>query len=707
MRTSSARHVEPRLRGSLTAGFEIRRASLAKLTPWQAVPADLVAWVASALADPPELKDAGGWRQLAASDIAVLVGTNRDGESISQALRENGVPAVFSGVSSIFASPAVDEWVTLLDALASPRPDTLRRAMAGQLIGLTLRELAQDDDLTGMWAATMRDWSHSVRPAAIIDRLDATADLSVRLVNQPGGERLLTDVRHLAELLAQEAGEAGNPAQLAVWLQTKHRLAIQSGGGDRSRRLETDHPTVSVMTVHAAKGLEFPVVLVPAAADAPRHLWGSPGYPLAVRRDGHRVIDTSTGGPGQKARWQAWADESAADDRRRLYVALTRASSLTIAWVNDRSSTLSQLIAQWPQPPDAVRLVDVTRLPPKAATPIATAPPALAVNTMTRTVDNTWVRTSYSGLTADLHGAVSGAPEATWDEVDGGDEEPERAPDDAVLSPMDGLPAGAGFGTIVHAVFEACDPASATLHDDLIEAATRLRERSTLPDLDTSHLADALVQVLNTPLGPLADGLSLADLGSQRRLTELGFELPLGDVSGAAGQVADLAALFRNPDMVPLDDPLHRYGAALADSAAAERYLHGFLTGSIDNIVELPSNAGPPRVFLIDYKTNRLGPAVGDPVSAYSRPAMAAAMIEAHYPLQALLYAVALRRYLAWRRPDVSFDDQWAGAGYLFVRGMAGPSTPVSDGMPCGVFGWRPSAAMIEAADAVLRGDAS
>ena len=83
---------------------------------------------------------------------------------------------------------------------------------------------------------------------------------------------------------------------------------------------------------------------------------------------------------------------------------------------------------------------------------------------------------------------------------------------------------------------------------------------------------------------------------------------------------------------------------------------------------------------------------------------MASAMMAAHYPLQALLYAVALRRYLRWRRPGVAFDDQWAGVGYLFVRGMAGPATPFSDGMPSGVFGWRPSAELVEHADEILRG---
>jgi len=710
MRESSAHQVESRLRHGLCSGVEIRSATLPKTPPWKAVSADLVAWVVQALSTRPQLQEADGrWRNLRASDIAVLVGTNRDGESVSEALRQAGVPAVFSGVASIFASPAADEWITLMDALASPRPDTLRRAMAGQLIGLTLGEMARAGDATAQWAATMREWARAVRPAAILDQLNAVANLSVRLLGQAGGERLLTDVRHLGELLAREAGSVGKPASLAVWLRSRHRLAVESGGGDRTRRLETDRPAISVMTVHAAKGLEFPVVLVPQAADAARPTWGSPGFPLTVRREGRRVIDTSRGGPGQRQRWQAWADESAAEDKRRLYVALTRASSLAVAWVNDRPSTLAQLAAHWTSPPSDVRLTDVTELPSLPPAQPVSPPPALAVNTMARGIDDTWVRTSYSGLTADLHDAVSTAPGQTaWDEAETSNEIAEKAPtsDGDALSPMDGLPAGAGFGTIVHAVLEACDPASPTLHDDLSRAATRLRERSTLPDLDAEHLADALVQMLNTPLGPLADGWSLAELGAGRRLTELGFELPLGDGTGRLGRVADLASLFARPDLVPPDDPLAGYGKALGASPAALTQLHGFLTGSVDNIVELPAVDGaPPRVFLIDYKTNRLGSPDADPVSAYTKPAMAAAMIDANYPLQALLYAVALRRYLAWRRPGVDFDTQWAGVGYLFVRGMAGPSTPLSGGMPCGVFGWRPSVALVEAADAVLRGE--
>jgi len=129
--------------------------------------------------------------------------------------------------------------------------------------------------------------------------------------------------------------------------------------------------------------------------------------------------------------------------------------------------------------------------------------------------------------------------------------------------------------------------------------------------------------------------------------------------------------------------------------------LNGFLNGSMDLVAQLPDG----RTLLMDYKTNRLGGRSGDnPLSAYDNPTMTVAMLEAHYPLQALIYAVALRRYLVWRQPDVSFDNQWAGVAYLFVRGMAGPDAPVIDGKPYGVFSWRPSAEFIEKADEILSG---
>jgi exodeoxyribonuclease V beta subunit len=128
--------------------------------------------------------------------------------------------------------------------------------------------------------------------------------------------------------------------------------------------------------------------------------------------------------------------------------------------------------------------------------------------------------------------------------------------------------------------------------------------------------------------------------------------------------------------------------------------VRGFLTGSVDLVMRLPG----PRFAIVDYKTNWLGPP-DEPLSlrSYAPRALAAEMQRAHYGLQALLYTVALHRYLRWRMPGYDPDRHLAAVLYLFVRGMAGLDTPVLEGgAPCGVFAWRPPGPLVEALSDVL-----
>ena len=153
--------------------------------------------------------------------------------------------------------------------------------------------------------------------------------------------------------------------------------------------------------------------------------------------------------------------------------------------------------------------------------------------------------------------------------------------------------------------------------------------------------------------------------------------------------MAGIADLLRRH--LPADDPLAAYADDLDVPELAERRLRGFLTGSIDAVLRA-RREGPPRYLVVDYKTNWLGePATAPRLCAwhYRPDAMAAAMRDAHYPLQALLYSVALHRYLRWRQPGYDPATHLGGVLYLFLRGMCGPETPVVDGMPCGVFSWR------------------
>ena len=131
-----------------------------------------------------------------------------------------------------------------------------------------------------------------------------------------------------------------------------------------------------------------------------------------------------------------------------------------------------------------------------------------------------------------------------------------------------------------------------------------------------------------------------------------------------------------------------------------EPLLRGYLTGSIDAVLRVGG-----RYVIVDYKTNRLA-APDAPLTAWDyRPtALAEAMLQAHYPLQALLYEVALHRFLRWRLPRYEPEQHLGGALYLFLRGMCGPAVTFADGAVPGVFAWRPPAALVTAASDVLAG---
>jgi exodeoxyribonuclease V beta subunit len=213
-----------------------------------------------------------------------------------------------------------------------------------------------------------------------------------------------------------------------------------------------------------------------------------------------------------------------------------------------------------------------------------------------------------------------------------------------------------------------------------------------------------LTAALRTPLGPLADGLRLCDVERRDRLDELVFELPLAGGDTAGGRVTPPgigAILARHLDA---GDPVAPYAERL-DDPALRSAVRGYLTGSIDLVLRT-TRSGVPRFVVVDYKTNRLGP-LEEPLTAWHhRPAaLADEMQRSHYVLQALLYSVALHRYLRWRLPGYDPATHLAGVLYLFVRGMTGPDTPEVGGVPCGVFSWRPpDAVVVELSDLLDRG---
>ncbi|SKC75856.1 UvrD-helicase domain-containing protein [Krasilnikoviella flava] len=769
--------------------------------PRQLVAADVAADIAArlgrdrlvdaALVEPvgtgvPTGSTAGAWRPLEPRDVAVLTRTNAQAEAVRSELTKRGVPAVVSGLSSVFATPSARDWLTLLAALEQPGAHGRAAALAlTPFVGWDAEHLATADDAAhDALADTVRRWSRLLwsRGVAALQEAVTRDGLAERLMRTTAGERRLTDLRHVGEVLHVAAVTEGLGASaLTAWLRRRIREAAQDYDEERSRRLETDAAAVQVVTVHASKGLEFGVVYVPFAWDR-----FEPRQPDVLRfhaGDGRRILHV--GGPGSfgyDAALERHRREEGGEDLRLLYVALTRARHQVVAhWAPSKANTAKsgltrvalgeRTLGGEPSPhasqqamrDDAVRgtlgalaqrsggTIAVEEVPGTPSTepwrPPATAEPALAVAHLDRVPDPTWRRASYSALTAAAHtgrpGGLAASPTAPTGAGPGGIEsEPEgggvqdepaeaaptavrpggadvaaaEAPGVDLPSPMSGLPAGTGFGTLVHEVLEYADTAAPDLDAELL-ARCAAAATARVPGADPGELAAALGVVARTPLGPLAGGRTLADITPRDRLAELEFELPLaggdGDAHGGSAAATEGASLAGIAALLATflgdDDAFAAYPAALADLAAADptaRPLRGYLTGSIDAVLRVPGDGGTPRFLVVDYKSNRLG-TFDTPLTAHDyRPeATVEAMLHAHYPLQLVLYLVALHRYLAWRLPGYDPDVHLGGGLYLFVRGMCGPATPTGpDGAPYGVVSWTPPRGLVPALSALLDG---
>jgi exodeoxyribonuclease V beta subunit len=773
VRPVSAEHTDRRLR-TPTADQRITAPIRVRFMPHEAgeekVPSvssirpliadDLAADITALLGSGMELIEGDYARALLPSDVAVLVRKNQRGEEIREKLVSAGVPAVMYGASSVFTSPLAQDWLTLLLALEQTRQPTVRQAALTCFFGWTFGDLAAaDDDALIELTQRVRWWGKVLESrgvAALLEAANVDERVPERLLSVQGGERMLTDLRHLGQSLhaAMSASQLGVSA-LVEWLRARISEARRNGMSELSRRLETDAKAVTILTVHRSKGLEFPIVYLPEAWD--RHANGiDEGRILRLheptaRSSGECVLDVGgRNGPGRPERFSRYRDEEAGEDLRLLYVALTRARSQVVTWwapsYNTSGSALQRFVSRRPGDPPSPRATyplddgdpfDSRQLGPGFSLEeltdreltdwqaILQPRPALGVRTFDRELDLEWRRTSYSALTAAVHGseirtpAVGSEPDLRREDDEAQDGATAIVADgvtgDGVASatasgldqpsPMHRLPSGIEFGTAVHAVYEIVDPTAEELPSALHEACTVTLDQGPATALTADDLAKALLPTLLTPLGPLADEHRLCDIPRSDRLTELGFEYPLagGDMTSAEVTLGMVGPLLRRH--LASSDPLTRYPNLLDDPTLTSQILRGYLTGSIDAVLRVRRD-DQPRYLVVDYKTNWLGALDGSTLTVgdYTPARMAEAMMSAHYPLQALLYAVAVHRMLRWRQPGYDPAVHLGGVLYLFVRGMAGPETPRVDGMPCGVFSWYPPPMLIVELSALLDG---
>ena len=454
------------------------------------------------------------------------------------------------------------------------------------------------------------------------------------------------------------------------------------------------------------------------------------------------------------------AEESAGERLRLLYVAMTRAQHQTVVWwaqaKRSGESALAHVLfarrgaaidpeafgkARVPVPTDrealahfdplvaaargtvAVEVVGEAPIRPERWTPPTgdRPEPELGLATWSRLPDRSRQRWSFSAIVDRASVGRFDPLDASMADRGAGDEQDRAGPDDeagrpgstprstgggAVAGSLADLPAGTAFGTMVHAVLEEVDFASDRLAEELEEAVERqLRWRSVdltpvIPagasdEQGRALLVDGLRAAIQTPLGGVCGGLRLADIGPLDRLTEVSFDLRLAD-HGPPVSMEGFGAVVL--DHLGADDPLTGWATGLTEGAIGAT-VAGHLTGSIDLVLRIPGGTVGPRFVVADYKTNALHLRGQPPGPAdYGADRLVSAMEEHDYPLQALVYSVALHRYLRWRMPGYRPEAHLGGVAYLFLRGMTGHGGGA--GAAAGVFEWAvPPALVAELSD--------
>jgi exodeoxyribonuclease V beta subunit len=711
------------------------------------VAGDVAAEVVRLLSSPAEVVAADGVEPVRPGHLAVLVATHRQAAGIRDALDAAGVPAVINGAGSVFATAAARDWLVLLEALERPSSTSRVRAAAlTPFLGWRARQVATvDDEAWEHVYQRVHRWADLLRRrgvAALLEAITHAEALPGRVLARRDGERVYTDLRHVGELLhAQAVAEQLGVAALTAWLGRRITEAHEdTSDEDRSRRLESDAEAVQVLTIYASKGLEFPVVYCPYLWDAGWIPEGEPPVCHDPAAGDRRTIDVGEpSSPGFGDRWRRYLAEERGEELRLAYVAITRARHQAVVWWasthDSRASALARLLfapadgstpglelASTPTEDEVVERLSIAGAKTPGTigverasgadgrrwTAATGARTALGVRRFGRTVDRRWRRTSYTGITAFIpEEDVASEPEETGITDEHLPAEPVAAaveatdPDEARLRamalPLATMPGGARVGSLVHSVLERVDFAASDLSASLASVLDEELAWSHVGIGSPEAVVAGLVAAVETPLGPLVGNVRLRDVGPADRLDELGFELPLvgGDSPTAELTIAAVADLL-DEHLAP-DDPIHGYADRLRIPGLTQ-YLRGFLTGSLDALLRVRSADGDPHFVVVDYKTNWLGGGDGAATAWPYRPAaLTEAMQRAHYPLQAILYTVALHRYLRWRLRGYDPDRHLAGVLYLFLRGMTGAAGPLVAGQPCGVFAWRPPAALVAA----------
>ncbi len=596
-----------------------------------------------------------------AGDIAVLVFSRTQAKVIRDALTQEGIGSVYLTRDSVLDSVEAWDLLAMLEAIAHPGNEaSVRRAIATPTWGATAVDLVQMQDDENTWEsqlASMHDyhqiWQRRGVMAMLMQWLEDD-ERAVRLRKMENGERALTNILHLGEMLQAQSRKLRGHQALIRWFS--ERIDPDSDRGEEAQlRLETDSRLVNIVTIHKSKGLEYPFVFLP-------YLWSDSARPRrqnteTIYFNGRELVRDLA--PDDSAK-ELQARDTLAEQMRLLYVALTRAKFGCYMWLanvqagpkNKRApiwldSALGELLSNGGRVTD-ISAVEINgmfigempewRIAGQAELDVPPPPVAPAIN-HAQWRDH-WRVGSYSQLAAhsvnsSAHSAEAAAADlGHYFDWEAGVNEPRSISDEELPLPLR-FPKGANPGTCLHAIFEHWDFHDKEALHDVCKEQLNLYG---LQEQPVEAVADWIENIVSQPLALYDTNLTLKDIKPASRLDEMEFYLPVGQLSAS-----DIDALLGG------------------DQRFSFEPLTGYLKGFIDLIFEWQG-----RYYVADYKSNHLG----DHWRHYVPAALRDSMRDHKYDLQSWIYMLALDQLLSRRLPDYQPAKHLGGSVYFYLRGM-------------------------------------
>ena len=629
---------------------------------------------------------------LRAKDIAVLVRNRYEAEAVKQALGRLGIASVYlSDRSNVFDCQEAKDLFFILTACLNPFNERhILNAVSTALFTFTSAEILsikQDERLLERWVKRFEHYRNLWQWQGILPMIhqllldsDTNQDtIPEKLLSLPNGERRLTDILHLAELLQQAAALNESEAALLHWFE--RRIQGENRTEEQQIRLESELELVKIVTIHKSKGLEYGLVWLPFI-----------GIDMAENRSDN-LITTYYNRQAQDIRWDMSENhreevlrEQRAEDMRLLYVALTRAKyhiAMTLSTKFKHWNALHYALSGGNPTADQTSQEHLKRLAAKIGSQnlqidedtVMSAEPLSVINdngVITAAqfhghIERNWIVSSFSGLAAkhdkNLRNTYYKGMELAESAVGfssifdhAADYDPNYFTDNLSTETSDNeswrhfeegyapvdLPAGRKMGLALHNLLEKTD----FTQDIPAEHIKTLCADMQLDEVWFTPVRQWLNHILHTPLCPTDEQLTLKQIAPQYCLKEMQFYLKLSSEFSVQR----------------FNRILRKYGLGTENG-----FLWDDIQGMIRGFIDL-SFTYNGQYYLLDYKSNLLGKSLQD----YAQARLPQVMRENHYDLQYILYILALNRYLQLRDSQYCYERHFGGVIYTFLRGMNG-----------------------------------